>query len=319
MEWWGFWFRSMKVVPVYPDRVIAGERPRAARTAQFFSGGIDSFFTALRHQDATDPLRANDLLFGWGLDEHPLDDNALFSRLSTRLGAAADKLDKCLVVFTTNLRHTRFRRLPWGPIAHGNALAAAALLLQQVYSRVLIPSTDGYRETGIWGSHASVDHFYSTTNMRVVHDGAAYSRFQKTALVASSPIALSTLRVCWHSGSDTNCGQCEKCVRTMIALELCGALSKAPSFQHATLDLDRVARVYCPPAQTGSLRLYYEEMLHEATQRHRGDLATAIKRALGRASRRRLLLALARRLGRFPLFGRWAGLMDTALRRPLIT
>lgn len=318
MEWWQFWFPDMNVIPVHASTIEPYRRNKPGRTAQFFSGGVDSFFTLIRHADSTEPVQVEDLLIGWGFDI-PLNDQDSFDRIRTTLEAAAASLDKRLIPFSSNIRETRFRSLPWGTIGHGNAMAAVALLLEGVYNRVLIPSTDGYRETGPWGSHASIDHFYSSSTMRIIHDGAAFSRFQKTELVSTSSPALSALRVCWRSQSDENCGKCEKCIRTMIALELCGVLEKSPTFLHATLDLDRVAKVYCPHQKTGSMHLYYTEMLTVARQRGRHDLAKVISRALRRSSYKQPLLYVTRRLRDNRFLRRIGEPLDTALRRTVIT
>jgi hypothetical protein len=318
MEWWQFWFPNMNVVPVHAYAIRPYRQNEPGRIAQFFSGGVDSFFTLIRHADSTGPIQVDDLLIGWGFDI-PLSDQSSFDRVQTSLASAATKFDKRLIPFSSNIRETRFRSLPWGTIGHGNAMASVALILEGVYNRVLIPSTDGYRETGPWGSHATTDHYYSSSVMRIIHDGAAFSRFQKTELVATSTPALSAIRVCWRSQSDENCGKCEKCIRTMIALELCGVLKKTPTLAHATLDLDRVARVYCPHQKTGSMHLYYTEMLTLARQRGRHDLAKAISRALRRSSYKQPLLYVTRRLRENRFLRRLGIPLDTALRHTVIT
>jgi len=318
MEWWHYWFPEMDLIDVQGTAVAVQDRNAPVLTAQFFSGGVDSFFTLLRHANSAEPVQVDDLLIGWGFDI-PLSDKNSFTRVKNTLEIAASKLGKRLIPFSSNIRETRFRTLPWGTIGHGNAMASVALLLEGIYKRVLIPSTDGYRETGPWGSHATTDHFYSSSAMRIIHDGAAYSRFQKVELVATSTPALSALRVCWRSQSDENCGKCEKCLRTMLALELCSVLKKTPTFAHATLELDKVSQAYCPKEKTGSMRLYYQEMLDVARQRGRQDLATAISRALWRSSYKQPLLYITKRL-RVNRFTRPIGEpLDTALRKTVIT
>jgi hypothetical protein len=318
MEWWRYWFPAMSVVRVDGAAAAPPAGVAGSRTAQFFSGGVDSFFTLLRHADPADPLQVDDLLAGWGFDI-PLSDAAAFDRLRTSLAATSTRLGKRLVPFATNIRETRFGRLPWGTIGHGSAMAAVALLFEDVYRRVLIPSTDGYRETGPWGSHATVDHFHSSSKLRVIHDGAAFSRLQKVALVAQSAAALSALRVCWRSKSDSNCGACEKCLRTMIALQLCDALDAAATFAHVKLDLRNVRRVHCPYTRQGSMQLYYLEMRDAARERRRFDLAQAIAVALRCSSRREPLLWITQRATRVPVLGRLAQGLDRALRRSFIT
>jgi hypothetical protein len=318
MEWWTFWFPQMSVIRVTGLPFVPDSGPKPSRTAQFFSGGLDSFFTTLRHADPSDPIQVDDLLYGWGFDI-PLADTNAFTRLRTNLSAAAEKFGKRLVAFSSNIRQTRFRELPWGAVAHGCAMTSIALLLERVYGRVLIPSTDGYRETGPWGSHPMVDHYYSTSTTRVIHDGSLFTRFQKAQLVSTSPVALSVIRVCWRSQSDHNCGRCEKCLRTMIALDLCGVLDQAPTFAHAPLDLGLVKQIYCPKTRKGSLQLYYTEMLQEARQRGRHDLADAIQTALRRSTRRQSLLAWVQRLRQAPFIYRFANPLEAALRRSIIT
>ena len=105
----------------------------------------------------------------------------------------------------------------------------------------------------------------------------------------------------------------------MIALELCDVLEKTPTFAHATLDLGRIARVYCPNQKTGSLHLYYTEMLTVARQRGRHDLAKAISRALWRSTFKQPLLYVTQRLRMNRFLRRIGEPLDTALRRTVIT
>lgn len=306
-EWWKFWFPDMKPISVHPAALESVEPRNGGRTAQFFSGGVDSFFTLLRHLDPENPVQVDDLLIGWGFDI-PISDAPSFERVKSSLEGAASKLQKRLIPFSTNFRETRFGQIPWGSIGHGNAMASVALLLEGTYGRVLVPSTDGYRETAAWGSHPAIDHLFSSSSMRIIHDGAAHTRLQKVAMAATSPVALDTLRVCWRSQSDKNCGECEKCLRTMLGLELCEALNQATSFAHASLDMGRVSRIYCPHTEDGPLRLYYEEMRDFARARGRPEISRAISYALTRSllfqplkyvSYRLMVSRYTRRLGKF--------------------
>ena len=51
MHVWASWYPHLKPVPVYPDEVSEIEPGSTRCTAAFFSGGVDSFFTVLRHDD----------------------------------------------------------------------------------------------------------------------------------------------------------------------------------------------------------------------------------------------------------------------------
>lgn len=84
------------------------------------------------------------------------------------------------------------------------------------------------------------DHLWSTEQCRIEHHGSHLTRTQKIELVAEHQDALDVLRVCWRHVDRYNCGECEKCLRTMVALEIVGALNRCPTFA-VPLDLDAVA------------------------------------------------------------------------------
>ena len=52
--------------------------------------------------------------------------------------------------------------------------------------------------------------------------GLPYERMEKTTIIADNPVVQKYLNVC--SFETRNCGQCEKCLRTMMALDLLGKL-----------------------------------------------------------------------------------------------
>jgi hypothetical protein len=94
------------------------------------------------------------------------------------------------------------------------------------FGRVLIGSTLAYEELGPEGTHPLSDHWWSGDMCEIVHDGAEARRSRKIDVIASHPVALAHLRVCWRLDTSAyNCGMCEKCVRTMIGLHLAGATS----------------------------------------------------------------------------------------------
>jgi hypothetical protein len=56
-------------------------------------------------------------------------------------------------------------------------------------------------------------------------DGADMSRFEKTRLVAAWDAGLQNIKVCTRNWPGANCGECEKCLRTMLALTALNALN----------------------------------------------------------------------------------------------
>jgi hypothetical protein len=316
MQLWRYWFPAMHVVELDADQAsLAVVRDRTA-VGQFFSGGVDSFFTALRHA-AGSPSRSDAFLFVWGFDI-ALEKRAALDTAVAGLRRAADGLGRALIIAASNIRKGRAGTVPWATLGHGLAMGQIGLHLEHAFTRILIPSTDGYRETGPWGSHVLLDHLMSTSNVRFIHDGPSFTRLEKVRLIAASPPARSTLRICWKSDAGTNCGRCEKCLRTLIALELLGVFSACQSFEDKHLDLDRVRRIYCPQKAVGSLKLYYDDLLSLARDVNRVDIEAALRSALSRSKRWAVALGAIAQLQRLPVAGRLAERLGKAIRSRLI-
>jgi hypothetical protein len=271
------WDRRFRPVPI--EATPAAGRPRWPRprgVACFFSGGVDSFYTALKHAD-----RIGALVFCEGWDP-PLEDAGRRARARAAVRAAAAALGKPLVEVVTNLAAVSAPVVRWR-YYHGSALAAIALLLAPGFDRVLVPASHSYADLHPLGSHPLVDPLWSTEDVEVVHDGAEATRSQRVARIAESSAALRWLRVCWEGPDGAqNCGRCEKCVRTMVALRLAGALDRCATFP-GVLDLEAVARL---EIRTADARAYAEDNLRAAQEAGRRDpaLAAALRACLARSA-----------------------------------
>jgi hypothetical protein len=70
----------------------------------------------------------------------------------------------------------------------------------------------------------------------VTHVGAEQRRAMKLAALVDEEVVQRHLRVCWENRTATgNCGECEKCVRTMLALSGHRALERFPVFPQGPL------------------------------------------------------------------------------------
>jgi hypothetical protein len=213
-----------------PESASAG----AAGVGAFFSGGVDSWLTVLDNPDITD------LTYVQGFDV-PIGQPEASGRIESRLARAAARQGKRFRVVRTDLRDLVDISADWA-IGHGPAMAAIALLLAPSCGRVLIPSTNTYAELSARGSHPLLDHLWSTERCRIEHHGAYLTRARKIARLAECQDALEVLRVCWRQVDRYNCGICEKCLRTMVALEAVGELERCSSFS-VPLDLNAVAQL----------------------------------------------------------------------------
>ena len=201
----------------------------------FFSGGIDAFYTLLKHRD-----EITTLIFIHGFDIQ-LDKYEFRKRASKSVKDVADEFGKVLVEVETNLPECLEKIspsfIPAGGDAHGAVLASIALLLSPRLKKVYIPSSVPYHVMNPWGSHVLLDRLWSTEDMAIVHDGCEADRIKKAFVVAQSEVAMRNLRVCLFKPEEgLNCERCEKCLRTMAELRAVGALDRCSTFR-SKLDL----------------------------------------------------------------------------------
>jgi hypothetical protein len=134
----------------------------------------------------------------------------------------------------------------------------------------------------------------STSRTTVLHDGGAFTRWDKLQFLAGSDGILDELRVCSRKTSDANCGDCEKCYRNMIILDVLGVLERCKAFPHRVIDLDKVSRILIQP---GWHETFYRNLRRFALSRKRTDVARAITRSFRRSRWRLRGANVARRIG----------------------
>ena len=93
-----------------------------------------------------------------------------------------------------------------------------------------------------------LDPSYSSAALEVRHDGLRYTRFEKVALVSEWKPALQTLRSCFDAfRSDLNCGECEKCLRTMTSLLIVDRLQDCSTYAFDDLSPGMLRKLQAGP------------------------------------------------------------------------
>lgn len=201
----------------------------ARRGVTAFSGGVDSCFSVLRHSTLSDlqpkrPIAAALIMHGFDI---PLDQPSVFARAVERARRLTDEAGIALFTGSTNLR---LLAEPWEE-TFATGVAAALSFFQPAFAFGVIPSFQEWTRARLdHGSNPVTDPLLSSDSFGLVHDGAGYSRIEKLRQLTRWPAALQNLRVCWEGRQlDQNCGQCEKCLRTILMLRLCG-VNEPPAF-----------------------------------------------------------------------------------------
>jgi hypothetical protein len=247
--------------------------PRGRGALMFLSGGIDSL-AALRHNKVTvrnghplsvDSIATVDVIVEPGLSPQGTDAQA---RAREALGArvAAD-VGVAMIPLRTNLLELDgdgyFYTYKW----HGAVFASLAMLLAGSHRTAYLAASHEPGTTGPFGSHPFLDPLYSSSYFEFRQAGGSMSRTEKTQLVAEWATGSENILVCQSDQPGTaNCGECEKCIRTMVTLEGMGALVGCRSFRDKRLD----------PELIGTL-LEYDMIEFDSQARRYGTLASMVR------------------------------------------
>ncbi|MDW3207336.1 MAG: hypothetical protein R8L07_17495 [Alphaproteobacteria bacterium] len=281
------WFDYLTQVPITgSDKARLGDQGGNALlpgrgVACCFSGGVDSWYSLIKNRESITHLL---LVRGFDID---LENGNLWEQALDHARRVADALGLGLITCETNLRMiadprhrhwgAKFDGDFWGQALHGAALAAVAHAAAGTIGTLIVPATHTVQQFKPWGSSPVLDPQWSGAHLNIVHDGCELDRVRKVFEIAEHAVAVENLRVCHSNTDELNCCRCEKCIRTMIALKLCGALHLATTFpdHHA---LAKLHRLDVPP----HLLHHYEALLEAAQEFGNREMVNVLEVILGR-------------------------------------
>jgi hypothetical protein len=253
------------------------------RAGFFYTGGIDSLATLRANRLAFPPehpgyIRDGILVFGLEVE-----DRAAFQHVIGQLTPLAHEAGIEVLVVETSERYLDPDWNFWIDVFEGAVLAAVAHALAGRLTAVSIAASFDIPNLHRLASHPMLDPFYSSVDVRIRHDGAALSRFEKTRLVAGWEPGLRHLRVCndtrAYGATRLNCGHCEKCLRTMLALLAVGALDRATAFPPVEITEARIRDV--ARLHRKNFR-FWAELIEPLERAGRHDLARGVRYVLDR-------------------------------------
>lgn len=314
MQLFAVWHDRVRSVRIEPTHgfapTVARREPRAA---SFLSGGIDAL-SLLRNNrldyPAGHPGFIHDCILLFGLNSYDADVSgsrpervAAFESHVQRLTSFAEREGATLIPIHTNIRTFYPDFASWGAVGFGAGIVSTALCMPGRLERVALASAGLGMRHPPQGSHPWLDHHYSTEAVAVHHAQVGLTRFEKTRIVAEWEEALSVVRTCLYETlpppGRINCGECEKCLRTMLALVALGKLDRAPTFP-----FDEVTPSMLEPLriEDGHGPLFYMQCIEALAARGRSDLVDSLRRKLEahrREEHRRRAVSFARRLTGF--------------------
>lgn len=197
-------------------------------TISSFTLGVDSFYTLLTEKDRLDAI-----MFTIGFDVGPKQ-HKLITDIKTNLNKVAKQYGKKLILCQTDLKPKLISKAgcDWASNLHGPALFCIFQLLSSTYQHVLIPSTHPKELKIDYGSSFRADPHFSSSRLNIRTHGDL-NRIQKIERILriDPTTVLQYLRVCWLNPNQVyNCSKCDKCLRTMVAIQRMGMWRHAITF-----------------------------------------------------------------------------------------
>jgi hypothetical protein len=293
MGWLNHWYGSKNQAISIESKIQAHSSAVSSsrKAGLFFSGGIDAL-AALKTNQLTFPPQhpgsIKDGLLVYGVLNGQDEFDSTFELVSQSVLRSAKYAGINIIPVSTNI-YSHIRDLDpdfsfWKLHFHGSFFAAIAHAFSPRFHTVSIASTYDIVHLDPWGSHPAIDPNYSSYELEIRHENVTLSRLAKTKLIADWEVIYQNLWVCneidGYRNGKLNCGNCEKCVRTMTALIALGILDKTNVFSQHDVSEDllvKTARIADSYEES-----CYTELIKPLAERERYDLIRGIKRIVAR-------------------------------------
>jgi len=241
------WYPDFSSSRLFVDDVVSNKFSSTGY-GLLFTGGIDSTSSYIRHRDKKPHLIT---LMGEGADiqaenKKLVEDITNFSRMEkVKVSFIKTNMES---VINRQLLYEEFGLHWWLNVGYGLMLTSVCAPITQIEDiKTLLIASSGCTESFRYpfGSHPMLDNNISWADVNVIHDSYEIARQDKIKIFLKKYIEETgrqpKIRVCTRQSSE-NCGQCEKCFRTILGLLVGGIDPKKSGFKNfdaKTLDLIR--------------------------------------------------------------------------------
>jgi hypothetical protein len=283
------WFPNVGMVSVEPAAGFVPTRPPAQRRlASLLSGGVDGLASLRQNRldyplDHPESIRACITLFG--INTYDVDENGpvrerleAFDALLARLQTLAEAEHFDLHPVRTNVRSLAPDYKAWTSVGFGAGHIAVSQLFQGSFDKVLFASDGEGPNPAPGPMHPVITAWFSTNAVTVQGDQDEMLRSEKVALLADWEHGRRLMQPCHYvripENGKINCGQCEKCVRTMLALIGLGRLDEVSAFTDKHVTPGMIKAIPMQNTRKATLLLQSLPLLEAAG---RNDLARAVR------------------------------------------
>src|SRR3990172_1207701 len=154
------WFpEEFQKIPLHAVPGLLGEGGQGEGVGAFFSGGVDSFYTLLKHED-----EITKIILIHGFNQYYSD--ALRLKVTKHIRGVAKELGKPLIEVETNVRQLSDQYADYTDHYVGSMLASVGLLLAPQFRKIYIPATNSYEYLLPECTHPLLDPLWGTERLR---------------------------------------------------------------------------------------------------------------------------------------------------------
>ena len=230
---------------IIADKVVSNTIEGQKGSAAFFSGGVDAFSTLTCHIDEKPTL-----ITVWGADVK-LDDVSGWNKVESHISETSKEFEIDYVTVKSSFREyfdewKMSQKVEqsgdgwWHGFQHGVGIISHAAPVMYVLRKknVYFASSFTIADKGkvTCASDPTIDNYIHFCGSNVIHDGYEFTRQDKVHNItqfAEKSEKKIALRVCWESTGGSNCCDCEKCWRTILAVYAEGFNPKDFGFNYA--------------------------------------------------------------------------------------
>jgi hypothetical protein len=289
------WYGRGREVAIEPSR---GRRPSIrgpARAGMYFTGGVDSLHTLWwnrRNYPPGHPSVFRDAIYVEGLsfpeEIASARNQDVTQRQRRAVAAIAADCDLSVLPLRSNIRMLEPDNVFVAREGLSCLLASMAHVFCGRLTSVSFAAALDLQSLVPWGTHPLLDANYASTAIEFRQEDWTLERQTKIQHIVSWKPALQHMMVCLEgplSDGRLNCGQCEKCVRTMVGLLAAGRLAGTEAFlcQGITPEtLDGLELIH----HLRFLPNFWSPFVEPLRALGREDLAQAVERLVARARRK---------------------------------
>ncbi len=285
-HWW--YPHSHKLVSIEAKKLTAvSQNGKPKRAAFCFSGGIDSLATLVNNRieyPESHPGYLRDGLLVFGLEVR---DREKFKNVLSSISTIAKESDLTFIPVYTNMiqlgpnNPVEFWENFWLNQYMSASFSSIAHAFSKRWGSFSINSSHDIPNLIPHGSNPLLTGCYSSWDLIIKEEGISFSRFEKTKMISKWDIALQKLRVCnvtdAYQDGRLNCGKCEKCIRTMLALLACDALENATCFPTRSVSREQIDSAVVLAHNTLPL---YQELIEPLNQAGHTDLSEMVEKKI---------------------------------------